>query len=57
MEYKIGIEMRDEYKSFELAKGAMDLVKDVMLVKPGENVVITYDSSTDRRVADRKSVV
>ena len=52
MEYKIGIEMRDEYKSFELAKGAMDLVKDVMLVKPGENVVITYDSSTDRRVAE-----
>lgn len=52
MEYNIGIEMRDEYKSFEVAKGAMDLVKDVMLVQPGENVVITYDSSTDRRVVD-----
>ena len=52
MEYNIGIEMRDEYKSFEAALGAMKLVRDIMLVKPGENVVITYDSSTDRRVAE-----
>lgn len=52
MDYKIGIEMRDEYKFFELAKGAMKLVRDVMLVKPGEDVVITWDSTTDRRVVD-----
>jgi len=52
MEYNIGIEMRDEYKSFEVALGAMKLVRDVMLVKPGEQVVVTYDSSTDRRVAE-----
>lgn len=52
MEYNIGIEMRDEYKSFEVALGATKLVRDLMLVKPGENVVVTYDSSTDRRVAE-----
>lgn len=52
MNFNIGIEMRDEYKSFEVALGAIKLVRDMMLVKPGENVVITYDSSTDRRVAD-----
>lgn len=51
MEYNIGIEMRSEYKSFELAKGAMTLVKDIMLVKPGENVVVTMDTATDQRVA------
>ena len=50
--FSIGMEMRDEYMSFELAKGAMTLVKDVMLVKPGENVVITGDSCTDRRVVE-----
>lgn len=51
MEYNIGIEMREEYKSFELAKGAMTLVKDIMLVKPGENVVVSMDTATDKRVA------
>ncbi|ATW28556.1 hypothetical protein DCMF_11685 [Candidatus Formimonas warabiya] len=43
--------MRNEYKSFELAKGAMTLVKDIMLVKPGENVAVTVDTATDKRVA------
>jgi len=51
LEYNIGIEMRKEYKSFELVKGAMTLVKDIMLVKPGENVVVNIDTATDRRVA------
>lgn len=50
--FTIGMEMRDEYMSFELAKGALTLAKDVMLVKPGENVVITGDSCTDRRVVE-----
>ncbi len=50
--FTIGMEMRDEYMSFELAKGAMTLARDVMLVKPGENVVITGDSCTDRRVVE-----
>jgi leucyl aminopeptidase (aminopeptidase T) len=48
----IGMETRDEYMSYELAKGALTLARDVMLVKPGENVVITGDSCTDRRVAE-----
>ncbi|HHW02229.1 MAG TPA: hypothetical protein GXX35_05395 [Thermoanaerobacterales bacterium] len=52
MELNIGIEPAKEYLSFELAKGALKLVKDVMLVKEGENVVITADSSTDRRVVE-----
>lgn len=50
--FTIGMEMRDEYMSFELAKGAMTLAKDVMLIKPGENVVLTADSCTDRRVVE-----
>ena len=51
VEYNIGIEMRDEYKSMEVAKGAMKLVRDIMLIKPGENVVINVDTATDMRVA------
>jgi leucyl aminopeptidase (aminopeptidase T) len=46
------METRDEYMSFELARGALTLARDVMLIKPGENVVITGDSSTDRRVVE-----
>jgi leucyl aminopeptidase (aminopeptidase T) len=52
MEYPIGIEMTDKYLSFETASAAMKLVKDVMLVKPGETLVITADTSTDRRVVE-----
>jgi leucyl aminopeptidase (aminopeptidase T) len=52
MELNLGIEPAREYLSFELAKGAMTLAKDVMLIKPRENVVITGDTSTDRRVMD-----
>ena len=50
--FSIGMETRDEYMSYELARGALTLVRDVMLVKPGENVVITGDSCTDRRVVE-----
>lgn len=52
MELNIGIEPAKEYLSYELAKGALTLVKDVMLVKEGENVLITGDSSSDRRVVE-----
>jgi len=52
MEYNIGIEMRDEYKSMEVARGAMKLVRDVMLVQPGETVVVNADTATDMRVAE-----
>ena len=50
--FTIGMEMRDEYMSFELTKGAMTLARDVMLVQPGETVVISGDSCTDRRVVE-----
>lgn len=52
MEYPIGIEMTKDYLSFEVSRAAYKLIKDVMLVKPGENVVITGDSSSDKRVLD-----
>ncbi|MFZ5753636.1 MAG: aminopeptidase [Bacillota bacterium] len=52
MELNIGIEPASQYLSFETAKGALKLVKDVMLVKEGENVVITADTATDRRVVE-----
>jgi len=42
--------MRDEYKRLEVAKGALKLVRDFMLVQPGENVVINYDTCVDERV-------
>lgn len=47
MELNLGFEARDEYLQLETFKGAMVLLRDVMLVKPGLNVLIT----------DRKSVV
>lgn len=52
MNYPIGIEMTGDYLSFEVPKAALKLVRDVMLIKEGENVVITADSSTDRRVVE-----
>lgn len=52
MNFSIGIEMRDEYLQFEVAKGAMTMVRDVLLAKPGETVVISMDTSSDRRVAE-----
>ena len=50
MEIKIGVEMRDEYKRLEVTKGAMKFVRDFMLIKPGENVVVNYDTLIDERV-------
>lgn len=52
MDFSIGIETRNEYLSMEVAKGAMTMVRDVLLVKPGETVVITADTSSDKRVMD-----
>lgn len=52
MEYPIGIEMRDEYKSLETARAALTLVRDIMLTKPGETVLITVDTASDMRVAN-----
>jgi len=50
MEISVGTEMRDEYKRLETARGALKFVRDFMLVKPGENVVINYDTYIDERV-------
>ena len=52
MEYPIGIEMSDRYLSFEVTGAALKLVRDFMLVKEGENVVITADTSSDMRVVE-----
>ena len=41
MEVFSRIESRREYLSFEVAVGARKLVEEVMLVRPGEDVVIT----------------
>ncbi len=50
MEVEIGTEIRDEYLSWEVAAGARKLIEDIMLTQPGENVVITADTSSDMRV-------
>jgi leucyl aminopeptidase (aminopeptidase T) len=50
MELSIGTEVRDEYLSWEVGGSARKLVEVVMLTKPGENVVITADTSSDMRV-------
>ena len=50
MDIEIGTEVRDEYLSWEVAAGARKLIEDIMLTKPGENVVITADTSSDGRV-------
>ena len=50
MDFKIGIEMREEYKRLETARGALKFMRDFMLVKPGENVVFNYDTCVDERV-------
>lgn len=52
MEYPIGTEMSEKYLSFEVTGAALKLVRDFMLVKKGENVVMTADTSSDRRVVE-----
>ncbi|MEW2353108.1 hypothetical protein [Spirillospora sp. NPDC029432] len=52
MEVTSRIESRPEYLSYEAALGARKLVEEIMLVKPGEDVVITGDTSTDHRVVE-----
>jgi leucyl aminopeptidase (aminopeptidase T) len=50
MELFLGTEVREEYLNWELGASARKLVEEVMLTKPGENVVITGDTSCDMRV-------
>ena len=52
MELRLGFEPMNGYLKYELYKGAMKLVADVMLAKPGETVLITADTSSDMRVAN-----
>ncbi|WP_020573153.1 hypothetical protein [Actinopolymorpha alba] len=48
----MSIESRPEYLAYEAAVGARKLVEQIMLVKPGEDVVLTADTSTDARVVE-----
>src|SRR4030043_457986 len=50
MELSIGTEVREEFLRWEVGDSARKLVEGVMLTKPGENVVITADTSSDMRV-------
>jgi len=50
MELFLGTEVREEYLNWELGASARKLVEEVMLTQPGENVVITADTSCDMRV-------
>jgi leucyl aminopeptidase (aminopeptidase T) len=52
MELATGTEPRPEYLNFELAGSARKLVEGIMLVRPGENVVITADTAADWRVVE-----
>ncbi|MEW6546567.1 MAG: hypothetical protein AB1446_06585 [Bacillota bacterium] len=52
MELALGTEPTNRYLSFEVARAARKLVEEVMLVKPGENVLVTVDTAGDRRVAE-----
>jgi hypothetical protein len=52
MEVFSRIESRREYLSLEVAVGARKLVEEIMLVRRGEHVVITADTSTDGRVVE-----
>ncbi len=52
MELALGTEPTRTYLAFELARGARKLIEDVMLTKPGEQVAITADTSTDWRVVE-----
>ncbi len=52
MELALGTETREEYLAFELALAARKLVEQVMLTQPGENLVVTADTSTDWRAVE-----
>lgn len=52
MEVANRVESREEYLNYEVALGAKKLIEEIMLVKPGESVLITVDTSSDMRVAE-----
>ena len=48
MELRLGFEPRNEYLAYETWKGAMVLLRDVMLVKPDEHVLGTGHTCSDK---------
>lgn len=52
MELLLGTETRREYYALELHAAARKLLAEVMLVQPGENVVVTADTQSDFRVVE-----
>ena len=52
MELRLGFEPRSEYLSWETKVGAMKYLRDAMCVKAGETVLITGDTSSDKRVME-----
>lgn len=51
MELALGTEPTSEYYSFELMAAARKILEEIMLTRPGEEVVITVDTAGDWRVA------
>lgn len=49
MAFALGTEFREEYLAFEVTHAARKAVQEVMPVSPGENVVISCDTSGDGR--------
>lgn len=52
MELTLGTEPTRTYLAFEIGRGARKLIEEVMLTKPGEQVVVTADTSSDWRVVE-----
>lgn len=52
MELLTGTEPRREYYAFEVAAAARKMLVEVMLVQPGEDVVITADTQSDWRTVE-----
>ena len=52
MELALGTEPTAGYLSLEVARAARKLVEEVMLVRPGEQVLVTVDTAGDIRVAE-----
>jgi leucyl aminopeptidase (aminopeptidase T) len=52
MKTDLGTETAPRYLSFELARTARKLVEEVFPIRPGEDVVITADTTSDTRVVN-----
>lgn len=52
MELALGTELQREYYAFEVAAAARKLLAEVMLVQPGETVVVTADTRSAWRIVE-----